>query len=466
MKLEFWGATETVTGSMHLVEANGQRILLDCGMFQGKRQEARERNERFPFDVKTIDAVVLSHAHIDHSGNLPTLAKAGFGGSIFSTSATRDLCSAMLRDSAAIQESDARFVNKLNAQKGLPPVEPLYTVEDALDTLRMFHTIEYGHPADVLPGVRLTFRDAGHILGSASAALEVREDSRTTWLTFTGDVGRKGAAILRDPQVIERADVLLTESTYGGRRHGPMSQAREKLAQIVGETIKRGGLLIIPSFAVGRAQDIVYHLHELFESNTLPAVPVYVDSPLATNVTEVFRLHPECYDEETHQHMLHDHHKEPFGFSRLVYVRDAEDSKKLNDMKEPAVIISASGMCEGGRVLHHLRHHIDDPRTTVLFVGYQAVNTLGRKLLDGDKRVRIFGEEHDVNARIEAIDGYSAHADEDELFDFIGAIPQRPQHVFVVHGEPDATRALSDRLRGLGIPEVTVPERGQIFDIE
>lgn len=465
MKLQFWGAAETVTGSMHLVETNGSRILLDCGTFQGKRQEARERNEQFPFDVKTIDAVILSHAHIDHSGNLPTLVKAGFRGPILSTSATRDLCSAMLRDSAAIQESDAHFVTKLNAQKGLPPVEPLYTIEDAHETLQLFHTVEYDHPSDVLPGVRLTYRDAGHILGSASVALEAKEDGRTTWLAFTGDVGRKGAAILRDPQVIERADVLLTESTYGGRHHGPMDDAREKLARCAGETIQRSGLLIIPAFAVGRAQDIVYHLHELFEAKTLPAVPVYVDSPLATNVTEVFRLHPECYDEETRQHMLHDQHKEPFGFSRLVYVRDAEDSKKLNDVKEPAIIISASGMCEGGRVLHHLRHHIDDPRTTVLFVGYQAVNTLGRKLLDGDKRVRIFGEEHPVSARIEAIDGYSAHADEGELLDFIGAIPQKPHHVFVVHGEPDATRAMSDRLRGLGIPEVTVPERGQIFDI-
>ena len=465
MKLQFWGAAETVTGSMHLVEVNGQRILLDCGTFQGKRREARERNERFPFDVKTIDAVVLSHAHIDHSGNLPTLVKAGYRGSIFSTSATRDLCSAMLRDSAAIQESDARFVSKLNAEKGLPPVEPLYTIQDALDTLRLFHTVEYDRPSDVLSGVRLTYRDAGHILGSASVALEVKEASRATWLAFTGDVGRKGAAILRDPQVIERADVLLTESTYGGRYHGPMNAARDKLAQVVRETLKRGGLLIIPAFAVGRTQDLVYHLHQLFESNALPAMPVYVDSPLAINVTEVFRLHPECYDEETHQHMLHDHHKEPFGFARLVYVRDAEDSKRLNDLKEPAIIMSASGMCEAGRVLHHLRHHIDDPRTTVLFVGYQAQNTLGRKLVEGEKRVRIFGEEHDVNARIETIDGYSAHADESELLEFIGAIPQRPRRVFVVHGEPEATQAMSAGLRGLGLPDVTVPERGQTFEI-
>jgi metallo-beta-lactamase family protein len=463
MKLEFWGAAQTVTGSMHWVEANGHRILLDCGLFQGRRQEARERNEQFPFDVTTLDAVVLSHAHMDHSGDLPTLAKQGFNGPIYSTSATRDLCSAMLRDSAYIQESDAEFVNKRNAEKGLPPVKPLYTLEDAMDVLRLFRTVEYNHPVEILPGVRLTYHDAGHILGSASVALDVTEDSKITRLVFTGDVGRKGAAILRDPEVIDRADVLITEATYGGRQHGPMDHARGMLAQVVSETFERGGVLVIPSFAVGRTQDIVYHLHELFEANSIPGVPVYVDSPLAVNVTEVFRLHPECYDEETHQHMLHDHHSDPFGFSRLTYVRDTEDSKKLNDSKGPAVIISASGMCEAGRVLHHLRHRIGDSRATVLFVGYQAENTLGRKLVEGEKIVRIFGEEHEVKARIEKIDGYSAHADESELLEFIGAIPQRPRRVFVVHAELDAAQAMAGGLRQLGIQEVTIPERGQTF---
>jgi len=465
MKLQFWGAAKTVTGSMHLVETNGHRILLDCGMFQGRRQEARERNEQLPFDATTIDAVVLSHAHIDHSGNLPTLVKNGFDRSIYSTSATRDLCSAMLRDSAYIQESDAEFVNKRNAEKGLPPVKPLYTLADATNALRLFQTVEYDRPAEILPGVCLTYRDAGHILGSASVALQVAENGETKSLAFTGDVGRRGAAILCDPEVMDRADVLITESTYGNRHHGPMDQTRQKLAQVVGETVGRGGMLIIPAFAVGRTQDIVYHLHELFEAKSIPAVPVYVDSPLATNVTEVFRLHPECYDEEMHQHILHDHDTDLFGFSRLTYVRDTEDSKKLNDLKEPAIIISASGMCEAGRVLHHLRHHIADPRTTVLFVGFQAENTLGRKLVDGEPRVRIFGEEFEVKARIEKIDGYSAHADEEELLAFIGAIPQRPRQVFVVHGESDAATTLAAALRGLGIQNVTIPERGQTFEI-
>jgi metallo-beta-lactamase family protein len=465
MNLQFWGAARTVTGSMHLVQVNGYRILLDCGSYQGKRQAARERNEQLPFDVKSLDAVVLSHAHIDHSGNLPTLVRQGVRRPIYSTSATRDLCSAMLRDSAQIQESDARFVNKLNAGKGLPPVEPLYTVEDALETIRLFRTVEYGHTVEIVPGVNLTFRDAGHILGSASVTLEARSNGHVTRLAFTGDVGRTGAALLRDPEPLDAVDALITEATYSGRHHGPLSEARAGLARVVSETAKRGGVLVIPAFAVGRTQDLVYHLHELFESGEIPALPVYVDSPLAVNVTEVFRLHPECYDDETHQHMLHDHHRDPFGFARLIYVHAAEDSKKLNGLNDPAIIISASGMCEAGRILHHLRNHIDDPRTTVLFVGYQAENTLGRRLVDGEKHVRIFGEECDVNARIERIEGYSAHADEGELLDYYRRMPRLPERVFVVHVEPDAAPSMVTALRQMGVPHVELPQRGQSFEI-
>ncbi len=466
--LQFFGAAQSVTGSMHLVEANGHRLLLDCGMVQGKRQEARKLNSEFPFDVKSIDAVVLSHAHLDHSGKLPMLIKNGFDNSIFSTSATRDLCSAMLRDSASLQEMDTKYVNKLSAERGLPFIKPLFTRHDVTTALRLFQTVEYRRPLEILPGIKLTFRDAGHILGSATVALEIaegRDEKKTTTLAFTGDLGRKGAAVVRDPEVFSRADVLITESTYGGRSHGPMNEAKEKLARIVSDTAQRGGLLIIPAFAVGRTQDVVYHLHELMESKQIPSMPVYVDSPLATNVTEIFRQHPECYDEETEKLLLQDGGQDPFGFDMLTYTRSTEESKRLNDLRKPAIIISASGMCEGGRVLHHLRRNIGNPKTTVLFVGYQAENTLGRKLLQGDKIARIYGEEYEVRARMEEIDGYSAHADGGELLDFIAAIPNKPERVFVVHGELDATAAMAAGLSKLGISNVAIPARGERFSI-
>jgi len=411
---------------------------------------------------------VLSHAHLDHSGKLPMLAKNGFDGSIFSTSATRDLCSAMLRDSASLQEMDAKYVNKLNAKIGQPFIKPLYVTRDVASTLRLFQTLEYGRTVEILPGIKLTFRDAGHILGSATVTLEIFEgqgEKKVTTLAFTGDLGRKGAAVVRDPQVLERADVLITESTYGGRHHGPMNKAKEKLARIVSETAHKGGLLIIPAFAVGRTQDVVYHLHELMESKQIPSIPVYVDSPLATNITEIFRQHPECYDEETEKLLLQDGGMDPFGFDMLKYTHSTEDSKKLNNLAKPAIIISASGMCEGGRVLHHLRRNIGDPKTTILFVGYQAENTLGRKLLQGDKTAHIYGEEYEVRARMEVIDGYSAHADEGGLLDFVSAIADKPQRVFVVHGEPDAAAAMAAGLSKLGIGNVVIPARGDRFVI-
>ena len=469
MILQFWGAAQTVTGSMHLVEANGHRLLLDCGMAQGRRQEANRLNSELPFKAEKIDAVVLSHAHLDHSGKLPMLVKNGFSGSIFSTSATRDLCSAMLADSASLQEMDAKYVNRQNEKQGLPFIKPLYTIHDVARTMRLFQTVEFGRTIEILPEIKMTFRNAGHILGSASVALEIAEGSgnkkRSTTLAFTGDLGRKGAAVVRDPDIFERADVLITESTYGGRDHGPMNEAQENLARVVKETASAGGLLIIPAFAVGRTQDVVYHLHELMQSKEIPQMPVYVDSPLATNITDIFRAHPECYDEETEQLLMQDGGDDPFGFNMLRYTRSTEESKKLNNIRRPAIIISASGMCEGGRVLHHLRRNIGDPNTTVLFVGFQAENTLGRKLLRGDKTARIYGEEHEVRARMEKIDGYSAHADEGEMLDFINAIPNRPKRVFVVHGEPDATAAMAAGLARLGIEDIAIPERGEKFEV-
>ena len=468
MILQFWGAAQTVTGSMHLVEADGHRLLLDCGMAQGRREEAKKLNSEFPFQPEKIDAVVLSHAHLDHSGKLPMLVKKGFSGSIFSTSATRDLCSAMLADSASLQEMDARYVNRQNEKQGLPFIKPLYTLHDVARTMRLFQTVEFERPLQILPGIKMTFKNAGHILGSASVTLEIaegRDKKKVTALAFTGDLGRKGAAVVQDPDIIDRADVLITESTYGGRDHGPMDEARKNLARVVRETANNRGLLIIPAFAVGRTQDVVYHLHELMQSKEIPQMPVYVDSPLATNITEIFRAHPECYDEETEQLLMQDGGDDPFGFNMLRYTRSTEESKKLNNIRRPAIIISASGMCEGGRVLHHLRRNIGDPNTTVLFVGFQAENTLGRKLLRGDKTARIYGEEHEVRARMEKIDGYSAHADEGEMLDFINAIPNRPKRVFVVHGEPDATAAMAAGLARLGIEDIAIPERGEKFEV-
>jgi len=476
INLQFLGAAQSVTGSMHLVEANGRKILLDCGLVQGRRQEARRQNSELAFDPRQIDAVILSHAHLDHTGRLPVLVSKGFDGSIFSTSATRDLCSAMLRDSALLQESDVRFVNKLNAEKGLPPIEPLYSLQDATACMKLFRTVECGRRMEILPFIRLTFRNAGHILGSASITLEVAHESATSveeaWdersvktLVFTGDLGREGAAVVRDPERVPRADVLITESTYGGRHHSPMSEAKDKLARIVNETADRGGLLIIPAFAVGRTQDVVYHLHELMDEKRVPSMPVYVDSPLATNITEIFRAHPECYDEETEQLLLNDGGRDPFGFKRLVYTHTTDESKALAGAKRPAIIISASGMCEGGRVLHHLRRNIGDPRTTVLFVGFQAENTLGRKMLQGDRIVKIFGEDHAVRAKMEEIDGYSAHADQEELLGFVRKIAEPPGKVFVVHGEINASRALAGELSGLGIADVVIPERGERFEV-
>jgi metallo-beta-lactamase family protein len=463
MKIQFWGAARTVTGSMHLIEANGCSILLDCGLFQGKRSDAYDRNKKLTIDPAQIDACILSHAHIDHSGNLPTLVKNGFNGRIFCTSATRDLCSAMLRDSAHIQESDVAYVNKRRERDGLPPFKPLYTLPDALATLRYFVSLEYGHTLEVVPGVRVTFHDAGHILGSAVVELLVEEDGNKRRVVFTGDLGRKGLPILRDPQYVENADVLITEGTYGGRTHADYEQGREELAQMLNQTYQRGGAVIIPAFAVGRTQEIVYSLHELFQDGGLPPMPIYVDSPLATNVTEIFRLHPECFDEQATDFMYHVVNNDPFGFTRLKYTRSVDESKQINRITEPIVIISASGMCEAGRVLHHLSNRLGNPGTTVLFVGYQAENTLGRKLIDGEPQVRIFGEPHDVRAHIARLEGYSAHADHNELVDY-ARHTGKPRHTFIVHAEPAAADTLRKSLRGAGLPDVFIPDRGDVFE--
>ena len=467
MQIQFWGAARSVTGSMHLLEVNGHRLLLDCGLYQGKRKDAFERNRNLPFDAREIDAVILSHAHIDHSGNLPSLVKAGFAGPIFATSATRDLDAYMLLDSAHIQEKDVAYVNKRREKQGKRLFEPLYTRRDAMDTLNHFTTVEYGRPFEPAPGVQVHFRDAGHILGSASVVIDANENGRRSRLMFSGDIGRQSLPILRDPQVAEDVDYVIMESTYGNRFHESTGEGKETLRHCAQDAHDRGGKLIIPSFAVGRTQELAYGLNQLWEAGQLPPIAVFVDSPLAVNVTEVFRLHPECYNEEMLNAMLNEVDRDPLGFRHMRYIRGVEGSKQLNELKTPAVIISASGMCEGGRILHHLKHNIENPRTTVLFVGYQAEHTLGRKILEGQDPVPIFGDEYHVGAQVKRAEGYSAHADRAELLNWISRIQSQGdlKRVFLVHGEDESMTALAEGLREQGVPQVDMPERGQVLEV-
>jgi len=468
MQLQFWGAARTVTGSMHLLTVGGRKVLLDCGLYQGKRKEAFLRNRTLPFDARAIDAVVLSHAHIDHSGNLPSLVRAGFTGRIHATPATRDLCAYMLLDSARLQANDVEHVNRRRRAEKQTPFEPLYDEDDVVATLRLFDTVGYGRPFDPVPGARAHFVNAGHILGAASVAIDLEEGDRRARLVFSGDIGRPDQPILQPPEIVDGADLLIMESTYGDRGHEGTGEAMAALRRVIQETcVQRRGMVLVPAFAIGRIQELVYRLNQLWESGELPPVDVFVDSPLAIHATEVFRLHPECFDDEMRRTVLSDRDRDALGFERLRYVRDAEESKRLNLRQEPAVIISASGMCEGGRILHHLRHHIGDPRTTVLFVGFQAEATLGRYLLDGRSPVRIFGEPVDVRARLLKVDGYSAHADRGELLDWAARTRDRGdlKRTFLVHGEPPAQFALAAGLREIGLRHVEVPERGQVFDL-
>lgn len=461
MEIHFHGAAQTVTGSQFILTVNGSRVLLECGLFQGRRKESYERNRSLPFVAASVDAMVLSHAHIDHSGNIPNLVRSGFDGPIYCTFATRDLCSAMLRDSAYIHEQDAAYLNKKRERRGEPPIEPLYTHADAVASLEHFVSVGYERPIAVAPGITCTFLDAGHILGSAMVLLEVEEHGQRTRLLFTGDLGRKELPILRDPAPAPPADILLTESTYGDRLHPPPPEAEARLRDIVVETCTvQGGKVVIPCFAVGRTQEIVYALHRLNLAEAIPDVPIFVDSPLAVNVTEVFRLHPECYDEELQHFVAQDRHPDPFGFHRLRYVRDVEASKAINTMEGPAIVISASGMCEAGRILHHLKHNIWSPRNTILIVGWQAPHTLGRRLVEKQTPVRIFGEEYTLRARVEVINGYSAHADRAEILDWVRPILPGLRQIFVVHGDPPAASTLAESLRHAGAEQVEVPTLG------
>lgn len=464
MKIEFQGAARTVTGSMHIIHLNGSRILLDCGLFQGKRAESNDRNRNFPFDPASIDAVILSHAHIDHSGNLPNLVKQGFGGKIYSTPATRDLAAIMLADSGYLHEKDAEFINKKHRRNHEPPVEPLYTSEDAAETMKQFVAVPYEREFPVTRNATAKFTDAGHILGSASVMLTSKENGSSRTLGFSGDVGRWNMPIIRDPLHMGDVDALIVESTYGGETHEPPDDMEKHLIADLERTIKRGGKILVPAFSVGRTQDLVYSLHKLFDQGRLPRIPIYIDSPLAINATEIFKKHPECFDEETFRHIAE--HHDPFGFKQLQYVRTADESKRLNDKKEPCMIISASGMCEAGRILHHLANNIEDSRTTIMIVGYCAGHTLGRRLMEREEYVNIFGVPHKRNAEVVVHNSFSAHADSDELMRFILRFDKkRLQNVFVVHGEIERSQELQKSLEKNSTTGVKIPIKGEIVQV-
>ncbi|HMN18560.1 MAG: MBL fold metallo-hydrolase [Ignavibacteriota bacterium] len=462
MQIEFIGGARTVTGSQHLLHINGKKILLECGLFQGRRDDTYEKNKNFRYNPAEIDALILSHAHIDHSGNIPNLVSKGFKGLIYATSATVDLCQIMLRDSAQLQEKDIEFVNKKRQKKNEPSLDPLYTLEDVENAMQQFVGVQYNQAIDLFPGVRFTFRDAGHILGSAGVQLEVEESgNKKINLGFSGDIGRPDSPVIKSPDILRDLDILIMESTYGNRLHSPVEEAEEYLASIIRETVDKGGKVIIPAFAVGRTQTIVYMLHKLSDQNRIPEIPIYVDSPLAVDATEVFRSHPECMDRETYRIFLQNH-DDPFGFNKLRYVKKTEESKELNEKTGSMIIISASGMAEGGRILHHLRHNISDTKNLILFVGYAAKHTLARKIMDGNQFVNIFGEEYEVKARFKKMDFFSGHADQQELLDYLRLNSTNTlENIFLVHGEEDMALPFREKLLQKGYKNVYFPASGE-----
>jgi len=457
VRISFLGGACEVTGSMHLIEAAGKRILVECGLYEGHRKEAEDRNRTFPFDPAGIDCLILSHAHIDHSGNIPTLCKNGFSGPIYSTPATGDLCGILLLDSAHIQSDDADYLRRKHPST--PPVEPLYTKEEAERSLRQFVTLGYDLQKELAPGIALTFRDAGHILGSAIVVLDIEERGGKISIGFTGDIGREVMPILRSRVPVRDLDFLVLESTYGNRLHGPMEDTEAKLADVVNRTAGRGGKVIVPAFSVGRTQQVIYSIHRLVESRRIPDIPVFVDSPLSVSATEIFRRHPECYNDETYRYVMRS--ADPFGFERCRYIKDPEESKALNGRPGPFVIVSSSGMCEAGRILHHLKNNVEDPRNTVLIVSFCAEHTLGKRIVEREPRIKIFGEFYPLRAEVVVINAFSAHADRDELLAYVHQTNGSVKRYFLVHGEEDQARSLAARIEAITGRNVSVPRRGQ-----
>lgn len=459
--LTFYGAAETTTGSMHVVTCDGKRVLLDCGLFQGKRKESFELNRTFPFSARDVDAIILSHAHIDHCGRIPALVRQGYRGPIYATPATRDLAEVLLRDSAYLQERDVEYVNKRRAKQGKKLFELLYDQSDVDETVKLFVTFDYGEKRPVVPGLKVTFNDAGHILGSATVALDYEKDGKPRRLLFTGDLGQKNTPFLNDPVLVPDVDVLITESTYGDRDHPTRENVKGRLKDYICFICQHHSKLVIPAFSVGRTQQLLYVLSELVESGAVRSVPFFVDSPLSKKATAIHRRHAECFNERTRA-LLRDN-KDPFDFRGLHFTSSVDESKALNHAKGPMVIISASGMCEGGRILHHLKSTITDPRNILLITGFQAENTLGRYIVDGNPTVKIFGDEYDMKATVYTINGLSAHADRTGLISFakgVGSV----ERAFCVHGEQAYCEAHRDSLKGIGIQRVDIPVSGQRYE--
>jgi metallo-beta-lactamase family protein len=467
IRLEFVGAAQTVTGSKHLVHTPHATVLLDCGLYQGRRRESYEVNKNLGFRANDVDVAVLSHAHIDHSGALPMLVKGGFDGTIYATPATRDLCAVMLEDAAAIQRQDAEYINRAIEREhiAMEPADALYDSQDVVRVLERMVSVPYARTVKLADGVKLTFHDAGHVLGSAVTILDVEDEGKTKRLVFTGDLGRNHMPILRDPESADGVNVLITESTYGDRIHPPLEAMDEAFVTLIKRVHQRGGKMIIPSFALERAQEIVYEIKRLRLKGAIPDIPVYVDSPLTVKITDVFKLHPECYDEETRALLAS--RESPFEFDHLRYVSDREESKALDTSDESCIIISASGMCEAGRVLHHLKASIEDAKNAVVIVGFQAQHTLGRRIVERRKRVKIFGVERDLRAEVVVMNGFSAHADQSDLVGYAQHTKDtgKLDRVILVHGEPGPQGVLKQKLAERGISNVANPAPGDVIEV-
>ncbi len=473
MKITFLGATKTVTGSNFLVEGAGKKFLIDCGMYQGQSVEELENSAPFLFNVNEIDFMLLTHAHIDHSGRIPKLYNEGYHNPIIATKATCDLCEIMLPDSGHIQEVEIEWKNRKRKREGKPPMPPLYTAQDAINSLEIFQRVKYDEIIDVAENIQVRFNDAGHMLGSSIIEIWVTENGKTEKIVFTGDLGNNDIPLLGSPTMIEDADYLVMESTYGNRLHIRNDEKANLFLNIVSETLEKDGTVVIPSFAVGRTQEILYELDKIKQNGAseefykkyeeLMKVPVYVDSPLAISATEVFKKNMDLFEEEVQEQIKRG--ENPLDFPGLRFTRTAEESKALNESNEPSIIISASGMCEVGRIKHHLKHNLWNPNSTILFVGYQAPGTLGRTIVDGAKKVKIFGEEIAVNARVEYIEGYSGHADQEWLMNFIYSFFTKPKHIFLVHGEPEGQIVLKQKILEKTHIPVTIPEFGEVYEL-